>query len=97
MYRIGVGLAGGGRLLWTDFDTAALNVFDFNIVETVLKPNAFVHGVAADASGEIYYLMGNGQVLKLLPEFAIPEPSGLVLAAVGAVGLCKRRRMRAGV
>jgi glucose/arabinose dehydrogenase len=87
--------SGGGRLLWTDFDTAALNVFDFNIVGSVLKPNAFVHGVAADASGEIYYLMGNGQVLKLLPEFAIPEPSALVLAAVGAVALNRKRRRRA--
>ena len=88
--------SGGGRLLWTDFGTPALNVFDFNIVGTLLKPNAFVHGVAADAEGEIYYLFGNGQVMKLLPEFPVPEPSGLVLAAVGAVALSRKRRSACG-
>jgi glucose/arabinose dehydrogenase len=77
--------SGGGRLLWTDFGNAALDVFDFNIVGAVAKPNAFVHGVAAAADGEIYFLFGNGQVMKLLPEFPVPEPSTAALALFGAV------------
>jgi glucose/arabinose dehydrogenase len=85
---------GGGRLLWTDFSDPALNVFDFNIVGDVAKPTAFVHGVTEDAEGEIYFLFGNGQVMKLLPEVPIPEPSSLVMAAVGLIGTWRARRFR---
>jgi glucose/arabinose dehydrogenase len=83
-----------GRLLYTDFSDAALNVFDFNIVGSVTKPAVRVHGVAEDAEGEIYYLFGNGQVMKLLPEFPIPEPSTIALSMVAASGAWHSRRRR---
>jgi len=71
--------SGGGRLLYTDIAEPGLNpVFDITITGSVAKPNAFVHGVAEDAGGEIYFLFGNGQVMKL-----VPEPSTFALIAVG--------------
>jgi glucose/arabinose dehydrogenase len=82
-----------GRLLWTDFSDPALNVFDFNIVGGVSKPAVRVHGVAEDADGEIYYLFGNGQVMKLAP---IPEPSALAMVLLGAAGAWRRSRRRQG-
>ena len=69
----------GGRLLYTDATEPGLNtVFDLNIVGDTAKPNAFVHGVAKDARGEIFYLFGNGQIMKL-----VPEPGGWLLATSG--------------
>ena len=79
----------GGRLLYTDFADPALNVFDLKIVGAVQKPDgAFVHGVAEDANGEIYYLFGNGQIMKLVA----PEPAAWALIALAAPILTWRRR-----
>jgi glucose/arabinose dehydrogenase len=82
----------GGRMLYSDFSDAALNVFDLSIVGPTPKPSGvLIHGVAEDARGELYYLMENGQVLKLVP---IPEPLSSWLALAGAVlsGLFARFR-----
>ncbi len=73
----------GGRMLFTDFSDAALSVFDLSIAGMTPKPNGvLIHGVAEDARGELYYLMENGQVLKLVP---IPEPMSCVLVIVCTV------------
>jgi glucose/arabinose dehydrogenase len=82
----------GGRMLFTDFADAALNVFDLGIVGTTPKPNGvFIHGVAEDARGELYFLMENGQVLQLVP---VPEPltRGLTLVGASLIGFSTRRR-----
>ncbi len=80
----------GGRLLYADVTEPGLNtVFDLSIAGTVQKPTAFVHGVAEDAAGEIYYLFGNGQIMKL-----VPEPASWAMAALGILaisGLLRRR------
>ncbi len=83
------GEGSGGRLLYTDVTGAGLNpVFDLAITGSPQKPaGVFVHGVAEDARGDIYYLFGNGQVMKL-----VPEPSSAALAAVAAVACLRRRR-----
>jgi len=85
----------GGRLLYTDFDDPALNVFDLNVMGSVQKPTAFLHGVAQDAEGEIYFLFGDGQIMKLV----VPEPSSVALAIVGflAVALRSVRRRKASL
>lgn len=85
----------GGRLLYTDTTEPGLNtVYDLSIVGTTSKPSAFVHGVAADANQEIYFLFGNGQIMKL-----VPEPSAWALAASGIAifGWRNRRRISASV
>jgi glucose/arabinose dehydrogenase len=81
----------GGRLMYTDFSDPALSVFDLKIVGGVQKPDgAFIHGVAEDANYELYFLFGNGQIMKLVA----PEPSTWVLATFLAVliGVQSRRR-----
>ena len=84
----------GGRLLYTDFADPALDVFDLNIRGAVQKPNgAFIHGVAEDANHEIYFLFGNGQIMKLV----VPEPASWAIAAIATLasgGLLRRRRKR---
>jgi glucose/arabinose dehydrogenase len=84
----------GGRLLFTDLADPALQVFDINLSGSVPKPSgAFVHGVAEDARGEIYFLFGNGQVMQL-----VPEPSAAALVLLGGALACGRtaRRVRKG-
>ena len=85
---------GAGRLLYTDFGDAALDVFEIGIVGPVAKPGAFLHGVAEDADREIYYLFGNGEIMKLV----VPEPGTLALVMVGlaALGWRPKRRHFAG-
>jgi glucose/arabinose dehydrogenase len=80
----------GGRMLYTDFVDSALTVFDLDITGTTPKPNGIlVHGVAEDARGELYYLMENGQVIKLV---AVPEPltCGLATALAAVIHLFAR-------
>jgi glucose/arabinose dehydrogenase len=84
-----------GRLLYTNIAEPGLNpVFDLSITGPVPVPSALVHGVAEDAAGEIYYLFGNGQILKVVP---VPEPgeAALTVCAWAAFAL-KRRRTRDG-
>jgi glucose/arabinose dehydrogenase len=83
-----------GRLLYTDVAEPGLNpVFDLSIVGSVTKPSALLHGVAEDAAGELYYLFGNGQVMKLV---AVPEPGGVVLALTAAALFGRVRRCALG-
>jgi hypothetical protein len=77
----------GGRLLYADLGSLALNVMDINTGGAVAKPTSNIHGVAQDANGEIYFLFGNGQVMQL-----VPEPSCAVLMGVGAAVVAMRRR-----
>jgi hypothetical protein len=83
----------GGRMLYTDFSDPSLNVFDLNILGSVQKPaGAFVHGVAEGANREIYFLFGNGQIMRLI---AVPEPASWALVLIGSsafVGRTVRRR-----
>jgi glucose/arabinose dehydrogenase len=63
----------GGGMMYMDVDEPGLNqVFDFDIVGSLSKPTADLHGLAEDANGEVYYLFSNGQVLKLVPEPFLP-------------------------
>ena len=80
----------GGRLLYTDFADPELNVFDLRVVGSVPKPTAFLHGVAEDANGELYFLFGNGQIMRLI----VPEPAtaALVLLALCALAMGRNRR-----
>ena len=82
----------GGRLLYTNIAEPGLNpVFDLSILGSLTKPNSLVHGVAEDATGELYYLFNNGQVMKLV---AVPEPAAATAALIsaGAVGALQRRK-----
>jgi glucose/arabinose dehydrogenase len=82
----------GGRLLYADVTGASPNpVFDLTITGATQKPGgAFIHGMAEDADGEIYFLFGNGQVMKLVPE---PGAMGIAIAAMTALaGIRQRRR-----
>jgi glucose/arabinose dehydrogenase len=58
-----------GAMLYLDPDESGeLNqVYELAITGPVAMPVSFIHGVAEDANGEIYYLLNNGQVIKLLP------------------------------
>jgi glucose/arabinose dehydrogenase len=78
-----------GRILDTDFSTPSLQVFDINLTGGYAKPTANLHGVAQGADGEIYYLWGDGQVTKL-----VPEPATMVLAVFGAVAIGWQLRRR---
>jgi glucose/arabinose dehydrogenase len=84
----------GGRMLYTDFADPALTVFDLGITGTTPKPNGIlIHGVAEDATGELYYLMESGQVIKLVP---VPEPKtcALTIAYAAAISFFARWRRR---
>ena len=78
-----------GRILYTDFTTPSLQVFDINLTGGAAKPTANLHGVAQDANGEIYYLWGNGQITEL-----VPEPATWVLALIGAAAIAASLRPR---
>jgi glucose/arabinose dehydrogenase len=81
---------GSGRLLYTDFADAALDVFSLGIFGSVATPNANVHGVAQDANRDLYFLFGNGEIMKLI----VPEPASWALAAVAAVFIGWQGRRR---
>jgi hypothetical protein len=69
-------------------------VFDLGITGTTPKPNGIlIHGVAEDATGELYYLMESGQVIKLVP---VPEPKtcALTIAYAAAISFFARWRRR---
>ncbi len=79
----------GGRLLYTDFADPSLQVFELGIFGRQQKPSpAFVHGVAEDARGELYFLFGNGQIMRLIA----PEPATWALVALAMFALAWRRR-----
>jgi glucose/arabinose dehydrogenase len=78
----------GGRMLYTAFADPTLQVYELGIIGRLQKPSAFVHGVAEDARGELYFLFGSGQILKLIA----PEPASWTCAALAACLLPWYRR-----
>ena len=80
----------GGRLLYTDFADPELNVFDLTILGNVAKPTAFLHGVAEDTNGELYFLFGDGQIMRLIA----PEPASAALALFALCALTTVRTSR---
>jgi hypothetical protein len=51
---------------------------------------AFMRGVAQDANREIYFLYGNGQIMKLV----VAEPASLSPALMGACAVIPRGAQR---
>jgi glucose/arabinose dehydrogenase len=82
-----------GRLFYADLTSGRINEFLLPQFANGLLPNQVtVHGFGQDASGELYAMVTNtasngtgGVVYKLV---AVPEPSGIVLAAL-ALGIAK--------
>jgi glucose/arabinose dehydrogenase len=69
LYRPASGADAGGRLMYMDLNDPGPNqVYDLAITGSFGKPTAGLHGIARDASGELYYLFDNGQIIKLLPK-----------------------------
>jgi glucose/arabinose dehydrogenase len=93
-----------GRLFYADLNTGVINEFLLPQFATGILPNGLtVHGFGEDASGELYALVTNtpangtgGIVYKLT---AVPEPSAVVLLALGSLclfGYAGRRWSRLG-
>jgi glucose/arabinose dehydrogenase len=88
-----------GRLFYADLTTGIINEFLLPQFANGVLPNGLtVHGFGEDGNGEIYALVTNtppngtgGIVYQLTP---VPEPSGLLLLAVGAIAILIGRRRR---
>jgi glucose/arabinose dehydrogenase len=88
-----------GRLFYADLTTGEIKEFLLPQFANDQLPNGLtVHGFGEDATGEIYAMVTNtpangtgGIVYKFAP---VPEPAGLTLAALSAMGAVARRRRR---
>jgi hypothetical protein len=80
-------------------DDAALllkGTWDFASLTSIAKADFRVHGEAATA-GQLVFMAGTGSLAGYTIIYAVPEPSALLMAAMGLVGLaaCGRRKAAA--
>jgi glucose/arabinose dehydrogenase len=86
-----------GRLFWADLQQGIIKEFLIPQFTNDQLPNSVtVHGFGQDELGELYALVTNtpangtgGIVYKLTP---VPEPVGMALLAIAALGFVQRRR-----
>jgi glucose/arabinose dehydrogenase len=86
-----------GRLFYAYLTTGVINEFLIPQFENDQLPNQVtVHGFGEDADGEIYALVTNTPANGtggIVYKFAmVPEPTGLALLGLGAMGVMARRR-----
>jgi hypothetical protein len=86
-----------GRLFYADLITGEMKEFLLPQFANDQLPNGLtVHGFGEDASGEIYAMVtntpsnGTGGIVYKFAQ--VPEPAGLAVMALGALGALARRR-----